>query len=363
RLGSPTYKLPGLDKHPDSAAQAQASVNQAEASWKSLKSSRNGYPYGLPSTPATATPPLRSQHPRLVATSEAHDPDGFPMSLRLETFQPKGKVSGDAGTGTETRREAGVRLNITARMMAVQAPWNWGKEDSERFFTRHFYRALLQRVFLEKGVIRAPQDVDATITTTTTTTTTVNDENVNTAHGVVGEADRDVESGTGLPSSEATTATTSITSPTPASKTGPGPTSPPLAATGPADGTPIILGTLPKSAYTSFPHYLRAAVSKLANDKLWGPTIHSRNLLSLTDAEIANFEHRFEARKKDLAVVWSLMAFSAGVVESLIVVDRYLWLREQEAVGKEGAWVECVFGPEQSPRNFVVVGVKKQKQK
>ncbi|KAK3066073.1 hypothetical protein LTS18_002054, partial [Coniosporium uncinatum] len=78
---------------------------------------------------------------------------------------------------------------------------------------------------------------------------------------------------------------------------------------------------------------------------------------------IANFEHRFEARKKDLAVVWSLMAFSAGVVESLIVVDRYLWLREQEAVGEEGAWVECVFGPEQSPRNFVVVGVKKQKQK
>jgi hypothetical protein len=55
--------------------------------------------------------------------------------------------------------------------------------------------------------------------------------------------------------------------------------------------------------------------------------------------------------------VWSLMAFSAGVVESLIVVDRWLWLQEQEEVAE--AWVEPVFDYAVSPRNMVVVGIKK----
>jgi hypothetical protein len=49
-----------------------------------------------------------------------------------------------------------------------------------------------------------------------------------------------------------------------------------------------------------------------------------------------------------------LMAFSAGVVESMIVVDRWLYLREE---GCE-AWVEAVFDYGLSPRNLVVVGVK-----
>ena len=51
------------------------------------------------------------------------------------------------------------------------------------------------------------------------------------------------------------------------------------------------------------------------------------------------------------------MAFSAGVVESLIVVDRWSWLSEQESVRE--AWVEPVFDYGISPRNMVVVGIKK----
>ena len=47
---------------------------------------------------------------------------------------------------------------------------------------------------------------------------------------------------------------------------------------------------------------------------------------------------------------------AAGVVEALIVVDRYCWLREQEGV--ERAWVQTVFEYGLSPRNLVVVGVK-----
>jgi hypothetical protein len=53
------------------------------------------------------------------------------------------------------------------------------------------------------------------------------------------------------------------------------------------------------------------------------------------------------------------MAFSAGVIEAAIVVDRWLWLREQEVVRE--CWVESVFDYAVSPRNLVVVGVKKEK--
>ena len=54
-------------------------------------------------------------------------------------------------------------------------------------------------------------------------------------------------------------------------------------------------------------------------------------------------------------MVWSLMAFSAGVIESVIVVDRWLYLRE---MGCSQAWVEAAFDHGESPRNFVVVGVR-----
>ncbi|KAK3061939.1 hypothetical protein LTR53_019590, partial [Teratosphaeriaceae sp. CCFEE 6253] len=79
-------------------------------------------------------------------------------------------------------------------------------------------------------------------------------------------------------------------------------------------------------------------------------------MASMTDEEIAGYEKRFDCGKKSLSVVWSLMAFSAGVVEAAIVVDRWLWLKEQDQVRE--AWVEPVFEYGLSPRNLVVVGVK-----
>ncbi|KAL9063575.1 MAG: hypothetical protein Q9157_008174, partial [Trypethelium eluteriae] len=67
--------------------------------------------------PTYKLPTLRTNTPRLEQTSTAYDPHGFPMSERLCTYEHElGK---------------GIRLNITARMMAVQAPQNWGAEDSE----------------------------------------------------------------------------------------------------------------------------------------------------------------------------------------------------------------------------------------
>ncbi|KAF3359224.1 hypothetical protein VdG1_02247 [Verticillium dahliae VDG1] len=77
----------------------------------------------------------------------------------------------------------------------------------------------------------------------------------------------------------------------------------------------------------------------------------------VTDEEIADYEARFASRGREVSAVWSLMAFSAGIVESLIVTDRWLFLEEADVV--KDAWVETVFDYKQSPRNLVVVGIKK----
>lgn len=193
----------------------------------------------------TYKPPYRTSHPRLISTSKS-DPHGFPLSNLFTTEN--------------------LSLNITARMMACQAPHNWTKATSAAFFTRHFFRALLQRIFADKGVLTE-------------------------------------------------------------------------------GGEPIIIGSLRKKCYESFTAYVVGAIEKLG----WEEKVQ------VTVEEAGAYEERFEGRKKDLSVLWCLMAFCAGVVESLVVVDRYVYLCE-EGVGE--CWVEAAFEYAESPRNLVVVGVR-----
>lgn len=225
-------------------------------------------------------PSLRSKHPRLERTSTAYDPHGFPLSRRLETYAHE---SGE-----------GIILNITARMMAVQAPGNWGSDDSEGFFKRHFFRSLLQRILLDYGIVSRP--------------------------GVSDSADGDSDpAGSEAPS------------------------------------TPLIVGSLRKSAFTSFPVYARAATAKLARNEDYGAAIRAK-VSTLSDDEFDSYERRYWSGKKNLSITWSMMAFSAQVAEAIIVTDRWLFLREQDEV--KHAWVEPVFDYSQSPRNLVVVGMK-----
>ena len=231
--------------------------------------------------PTLKYPSLRGSNARLEKTSAACDPDGFPMSERLVAYKHE--------------HGEGIRLNITARMMAVQAPQNWTPEDSEAFFTRHFYRALLQRILVDRGVVGEP-----------------------TGDGASTES------------------------------------SSPRGWTG--AGQPVVLGSLRKSCYSSFTAYVRGAIDKIRGDPEHGPHI-TKYMDELTDEDIAGYEAKYKHKKKELSVVWSLMAFSAGVVESMIVVDRWLFLKEHDAVRE--CWVEAIFDYEQSPRNLVVVGIKK----
>ena len=233
--------------------------------------------------PATyKLPVLRSLHPRLEATSSSLDPHGFPMSRHLENFEHAfGK---------------GLRLNITARMMAVQAPYNWGPDDCEAFFRRHFYRALLQRILVDLGVVNRSSDQD----------------------GQAGDTSIDGMN---------------------------------------AAAQPLIVGTLRKAAFSSFHAYAHAAINKLSGDANYGKLVREKTA-GLDDEKLSGYEMKYGYHKKRLATIWSLMAFSAGVVESIIAVDRWLYLREQDCI--EACWVEPVFDYTLSPRNLVVVGIKKR---
>ncbi|KAK6352486.1 hypothetical protein TWF730_009311 [Orbilia blumenaviensis] len=180
-----------------------------------------------------------------------------------------------------------ITLNITARMMAVQAPRNWTQETSSDFFKRHFYRALLQRIFFEKGVLSATE--------------------------------------------------------------------------------PLIVGSLRKAAYTGFYEYVTSAVRKILNASS-GPNegssvgegvkakIKEMRLDSIEREEVESYEERYGKGLKELSVMWTLMAFCAGCVESLVVADRWCYLTESGRC--KVVKVEAAFEYGVSPRNLVIVGVK-----
>lgn len=231
--------------------------------------------------PATyKIPILRSAHPRLRKTGSSWDPHGFPMSKLYENYQAK--------------TTAGFKLNITARSMALQAPHNWGRADSEDFFTRHFYRALLQRVLLDRDIIPKPDVPDDLYKDHT--------DNPN------------------------------------------------------AGGIALIVGSLRKSAFLSFSAYVGAATVKLSQDPIRGELVKER-VCTMSDEELQRYEAEYLHTRKNLSIVWSLMAFSSQVVEAAIVVDRWQFLREHDSV-KE-CWVEPVFEYGQSPRNLAIIGIKK----
>ncbi|MCJ1397574.1 hypothetical protein MMC11_000768 [Xylographa trunciseda] len=231
--------------------------------------------------PSYKLPTLRPNHPRLDRSSSTYDPHGFPMSERLASYKH--------------RYGKGIRMNITARMMAVQAPQNWTATECEGFFTRHFYRALLQRVFMDIGVVEKPGALNP-------------------------------GSGSGSPRGWS------------------------------GGGQPIIIGSLRKSCYSSFVTYARGAVDKIGEASEHGIVI-KEGMAFLSDSDLFDYYERFKHKKHELSLIWSLMAFSAGVMESVIVVDRWLWLKEQKEVSS--CWVQTVFEYEQSPRNLVVVGIKR----
>ncbi|EED17725.1 conserved hypothetical protein [Talaromyces stipitatus ATCC 10500] len=237
--------------------------------------------------PTYKLPVLRHMHQRLSVGATQKDPHGFPMSNLFENYPYSGGK--------------GIKFNITARMMACQAPFNWSQEETKAFFTRHYYRALLQKFFVDHGIAPKPELATFDVLTRDRPTTSSSD------------------------------------------------TSPPL-----------IIGTLRKTAYKSFINYAQTAIAKLAKEPA-----HRSKLLPLleneeaTIAELEKYVSEYAHTKKSLSIVWILMSFSATLVEAMIVIDRWQYLREHMASGiVQECWVEPVFDYAESPRNLAVIGIK-----
>ncbi|SPO00979.1 uncharacterized protein DNG_03727 [Cephalotrichum gorgonifer] len=227
-------------------------------------------------------PSPESLNARIARESSRCDPEGFPMSRRLE------------------EHSGGIRLNVTARMLACQSFANWTDEESEGFFKKHYLRASLQKIFLDRGVVtKIPRSPGIT-----------------TSDGTEDSFDMSTN--------------------------------------------PVILGSLPKQACNSLKEYVRAAVHKLTTNPACKEyaTVVKNKMAGVTDEELERYEESLEPRRKEISAMWSLIAFSASVVESLIVVDRWLFLREHADIVKH-CWVEPVFDYKLSPRNLVVVGIKR----
>ena len=225
-----------------------------------------------------------------IPAAEREEPDehGFPMSEHMRNY------GGEGG---------GIRFNITSRSMAVQAPANWSESDSEKYFERHFWRALLQKMFLDYGVVKK----------------------IHLVHG-------DEQNKVGDWTEYAT--------------------------------QPIIVGTLSNSCFKlGFQSYVKGALDKLItkseDESLKSRLMEMREVV--TNEVVAKYEEEYDCKKRELSIVWSLMAFSAQLVESIVVVDRWLFLREHvgedEGMVKD-VWVEALFDYGSSPRNLVIVGVK-----
>jgi len=75
----------------------------------------------------------------------------------------------------------------------------------------------------------------------------------------------------------------------------------------------------------------------------------------ITGEEIAEYERRFEARKGEIAVLQTLSVLLCRVVESVIAMDRVMFLRER---GMGEVDVVPVFEYKESPRNLMVVARK-----
>ena len=267
------------------------------------------------SAPTYKIPGLRPEKDQ-AALEKVGDPHGFPMSKKVCEYRSFDNMSRwnppNTLAGESSRR--GVHFNITARMMAVQAPENWDSKSSAEFFKRHFFRALLQRVFVDHGIAEPPPPV----------------------HIHIDESD-------------------------------PGCVKDGSSAAGTSSPQAIIIGSLKKAAYENFTSYVRAAISRLTQDEhhaRYNPRLSQRQQdrlikvqQTLTNDDLKAYEDAFASRRKDLEIVWSLMAVSAQLVEAVIIADRWQWLREQEVV--KDCWVEPVFDYKESPRNLVIVGIKR----
>jgi hypothetical protein len=104
----------------------------------------------------------------------------------------------------------------------------------------------------------------------------------------------------------------------------------------------ITVGKLGRKAFKEgFIGYCRAAFQKL---KIAMPSIET----------LMSIESNYSARVNEVAVFWTLRAMMGESIESIILLDRYLYLLEHNITSQ----LLALFPQQDSPRNMVIIGVK-----
>lgn len=135
----------------------------------------------------------------------------------------------------------------------------------------------------------------------------------------------------------------------------------------------IYFGKLPDRSYDSFESFVRMSFERIGvglydpdlpnEDRIatqnWGGKVRKSEYLpdqvELGSAEIREtFLQYSESGYQRLAAAWSLRSMVSGAVESLILVDRVLFLVEQKEIYPQ-ILLMPLFDHHQSPRNMVLL--------
>ncbi|KAG5456027.1 MAG: hypothetical protein BJ554DRAFT_4346, partial [Olpidium bornovanus] len=137
----------------------------------------------------------------------------------------------------------------------------------------------------------------------------------------------------------------------------------------PTDVAPLHVGRLRPHVFKDFETYVGAALRRISVPS--SPEA-ARTPLVAPDS-IAEYERKLSPRRLEVAVIWTLRALIGPVIESLIVVDRCLYLMEQapprrsvesesesesDAAAAVSVTLLTPFDRIVSPRNFCIVASK-----
>ncbi|KAF7722108.1 hypothetical protein EC973_003688 [Apophysomyces ossiformis] len=114
--------------------------------------------------------------------------------------------------------------------------------------------------------------------------------------------------------------------------------------------SPLVIGRINKKK--DFPTYVQTALKRL-----------NLPVDSISKEEAEQYYRSLKEKKidKKLIVTWTLRALLAPVLESVILVDRWLYLKDavkSSANPHKGVWMWPLFDPSTSPRNVVFVASK-----
>lgn len=101
-----------------------------------------------------------------------------------------------------------------------------------------------------------------------------------------------------------------------------------------------------------FAGYVRVALKKFGL---------SENAISDDEARAYYDVYKKNRVHQQVIVLWTLRALLAPVLESIVLVDRWIYLKQvirEKGEENAGVWMWPLFDPQESPRNVVFVATK-----